>query len=493
MSYFNEKFNTPVYLYRMGTKYKRDTVVVYLKKLYIALKDTDAKPSVEKTDENWEYIDPDSTINIITNLGASMSGNPISIGLPDYPFNSGYFMERLNFVYKNKTGILGHKGCITFGRCAEDEGTTVDLGVMYDEDGQNPYLIASDQFHKGIDFGNGVNRIKAIYSTTSESSISDKNYIKEYSDLDPKYLDLLSKISPIEYVLKDNDSERTHIGFLADDVEKAMKDLNISSKEFAGLVKHPIYKKDIYRDFNINKSCILAHYELDEEVYDDEYSYKNHLTGKDLVRYVSLPSYSKKLGWLLFKNYPLSDYPTNNKEDMTIIIKSIKLIPFDETKEPYEIDLSKVNIVSEYREKIMAGSYHEVLDDGSLKITFDKDAYYNHTRISLSENEMEFDASEYKYVRIVSDYEQAYLVGFSDYQSMIDYDNGVSAIANEEGQMYSNALNNRYEVATYVYSLRYDEFIAINTAKIKELSHRVETLEQTVDELKSLINELNSK
>ena len=86
-------------------------------------------------------------------------------------------MERINLVYKNKTGILGHKGCITFGRCAEDEGTTVDLGVMYDEDGQNPYLIASDQLHKGIDFGNGVNRIKAIYSTTSESSISDKNYI----------------------------------------------------------------------------------------------------------------------------------------------------------------------------------------------------------------------------------------------------------------------------------------------------------------------------
>ena len=45
MSYFEEKFNTVVHIFELGETYYKDDVVLYNKRLYMALKDTSEAPT----------------------------------------------------------------------------------------------------------------------------------------------------------------------------------------------------------------------------------------------------------------------------------------------------------------------------------------------------------------------------------------------------------------------------------------------------------------
>jgi len=47
---------------------------------------------------------------------------------------------------------------------------------------------------------------------------------------------------PVSYMLKENDSGRTHYGLIAQDVEELMDRLEMDSKDFAGFIKSPKYE-----------------------------------------------------------------------------------------------------------------------------------------------------------------------------------------------------------------------------------------------------------
>lgn len=98
------------------------------------------------------------------------------------------------------------------------------------------------------------------------------------------------------------------------------------------------------------------------------------------------------------------------------------------------------------------------------------------------------DCSKYKYIRVVSDYKQPYLIGFSDVKCADDMEKYPDYQTSEYGDMYSYAQDNQYEIVDYIYSLRYEEFIALITKKVQDQEKEIDDLKNRISALEELIN-----
>lgn len=85
--------------------------------------------------------------------------------------------------------------------------------------------------------GNGSYRWTQLYAMTSTISTSDRNCKTNIQELDNRYLDMFMELLPVSFQLIEGTSGRTHIGFIAQDVEAAMQKYGISDLEFAGFCK----------------------------------------------------------------------------------------------------------------------------------------------------------------------------------------------------------------------------------------------------------------
>ena len=69
----------------------------------------------------------------------------------------------------------------------------------------------------------------------SVNQISDRNFKEDITPLATKYVDLFDKLNPVSFKFKG--ANRTHTGFIAQDVESAMTEVGLTSSEFAGFYK----------------------------------------------------------------------------------------------------------------------------------------------------------------------------------------------------------------------------------------------------------------
>lgn len=88
-----------------------------------------------------------------------------------------------------------------------------------------------------LSLGSGSNRWKQLYSTTASISTSDKNMKKDIQPLTESHLSFFLKLQPVSFLFKDGESGRTHVGFIAQDVEKAMAECGLTALDFAGFCK----------------------------------------------------------------------------------------------------------------------------------------------------------------------------------------------------------------------------------------------------------------
>lgn len=104
-------------------------------------------------------------------------------------------------------------------------------------------------FDNTLKLGTSGNRWKQLYAGTASISTSDRNFKKEIRGLEEKHLDFFLRLIPVSYQFIDGESGRTHIGFIAQDVEDAMEQCGITALDFAGFCKDvktqsvPIEKK----------------------------------------------------------------------------------------------------------------------------------------------------------------------------------------------------------------------------------------------------------
>ena len=74
-----------------------------------------------------------------------------------------------------------------------------------------------------------------IYSRRAVIATSDKNEKYNIKEIDDKYSLLFNNLKPTSYKFRKNANDRTHIGFIAQDVEQALGTAGLTSQDFAGL------------------------------------------------------------------------------------------------------------------------------------------------------------------------------------------------------------------------------------------------------------------
>lgn len=79
-----------------------------------------------------------------------------------------------------------------------------------------------------ISLGSGNYRFSQLYVTSSSISTSDKNYKDDIKSLTDKHLQFFMKLQPVSFLFKDGTSGRTHVGFIAQDVEQAMSECGLT-------------------------------------------------------------------------------------------------------------------------------------------------------------------------------------------------------------------------------------------------------------------------
>lgn len=88
-----------------------------------------------------------------------------------------------------------------------------------------------------VSLGSGNYRFSQLYVTSSSISTSDKNYKDDIKPLTDKHLQFFMKLQPVSFLFKDGTSGRTHVGFIAQDVEQAMAQCELTDLDFAGFCK----------------------------------------------------------------------------------------------------------------------------------------------------------------------------------------------------------------------------------------------------------------
>lgn len=82
----------------------------------------------------------------------------------------------------------------------------------------------------------------SVYSADGKLSTSDKNKKHNIKELSDKYEKLFTELKPITYIF--NGKTRTHVGYIAQDVESSLKKVGLDTSDFAGYWKEPKWKEN---------------------------------------------------------------------------------------------------------------------------------------------------------------------------------------------------------------------------------------------------------
>lgn len=140
-----------------------------------------------------------------------------------------------------------------------------------------PAFHATEAFAGSLYLGISSSKWRAVYATNGTIQTSDRRLKHDINPLEERYIKLFNLLKPVSYIM--NDGERTHIGFISQDVEEAMQEVGLTDLEFAGFCKDKKQKeveiKGTYIDENgEEKEKIDRHFEdvLDEDG-NPEYTY----------------------------------------------------------------------------------------------------------------------------------------------------------------------------------------------------------------------------
>ena len=105
--------------------------------------------------------------------------------------------------------------------------------------------------------GNGTHRWATIYAVTGSINTSDKNEKKDIQQLDEQYSkDIIMGLKPVSYKFIKNDSNRTHNGFIAQDIEELLANLGLTTQDFAAVCKW----QKVHCEDGVNETPIEGEY-----------------------------------------------------------------------------------------------------------------------------------------------------------------------------------------------------------------------------------------
>lgn len=132
-----------------------------------------------------------------------------------------------------------------------------DATCTIGKDTSNQLCISGGVIRPGGDgaqnLGNGSHRWAVIYAKTGSINTSDKNEKKDIQELEEQYSkDIIMGLKPVSYKFIKNDSNRTHNGFIAQDIEESLTSMGITTQDFAAVCKwQKVYCEDGVNDIPI--------------------------------------------------------------------------------------------------------------------------------------------------------------------------------------------------------------------------------------------------
>lgn len=125
------------------------------------------------------------------------------------------------------------------------------------KDTSNQLCIQGGTIRPGGDgaqnLGNGPHRWAVVYAISGSINTSDKNEKKDIQELEEQYSkDIIMGLKPVSYKFIKNDSNRTHNGFIAQDIEESLTSMGITTQDFAAVCKwQKVYCEDGVNDIPI--------------------------------------------------------------------------------------------------------------------------------------------------------------------------------------------------------------------------------------------------
>ena len=133
-----------------------------------------------------------------------------------------------------------------------DNGRTVLVvnHFLFDNNGDNPYIAmnTSRSMHflgygitgNDFEFVGDVQIDGDIYGNPSIKS-SDQREKHDILDIGKRHEAMFQNLRSVTFLYNDGNSGRTHIGFISQEVEQALLDAGLTTEEFAGFVKMPVF------------------------------------------------------------------------------------------------------------------------------------------------------------------------------------------------------------------------------------------------------------
>lgn len=133
------------------------------------------------------------------------------------------------YTEQNTSGVN-----IAYIRTNQDTSAGVEAGLAI----HNTSVYVPDSNNSGIvNLGSSGRRWNQLYAENGSIDTSDKNKKKDIEDMSDIQEQLFNELKPVTYKMISGTSDRTHYGFVAQDIEESLHTLGLSGKDFAGFCK----------------------------------------------------------------------------------------------------------------------------------------------------------------------------------------------------------------------------------------------------------------
>lgn len=150
--------------------------------------------------------------------------------------NGTYFYT--NFKYGDQVIGMSVDYAISAYRCTGgiNKGGN-GVGISDEANYFRTYNNAGSPVDNVMGLGSSNARWKQLYAATTSISTSDRNMKDNIRKLTDIHRNFFMKLVPVSFTFKDGESGRTHVGFIAQDVEQAMNECGLTALDFAGFCK----------------------------------------------------------------------------------------------------------------------------------------------------------------------------------------------------------------------------------------------------------------
>lgn len=158
----------------------------------------------------------------------------------------------------NSTSSYDFKGVVTdaYGSSTTSAVTSVSSEFRIVNINKNKNGLSIGKMSEGNMFDCNLNAefLQNLYSKDGTIISSDRNIKTNINHMTTVQEELFNKLCPVTYEFKNGTSGRTHYGFVSQDVEDALRDLNLTGQDFAGFCKRvKVEKGEVVLDENSNE------------------------------------------------------------------------------------------------------------------------------------------------------------------------------------------------------------------------------------------------